>query len=280
MDEPLTVKQFSDATGVDTERIRYWSKIGLLNPVSRGEKNQYKYYSERQVLRASAISCLLELDTSYDDIFSILSEHSPQNTSHQLKLQRSVLRKKIRELDTLYSVLELRNDCLDLGMMINNQDLRIFASDQMPLTIGEPILWNDYCDPYSAFIKFAVWVKNQGVDPICPAGGYYESFERFLENPQLPDRFFVLNPFGKDCREGTHHLIGYAHGDFGELDIIRDRMRDFSKIHVDTTLGAVYVIYLLDGLCTDNPSEYLAQVCVVVQPGESNLFENGFLKNQ
>ena len=44
----MSIKEFSRLTGISRELLRFYDKIGLLTPESRGENN-YRYYGFQQI---------------------------------------------------------------------------------------------------------------------------------------------------------------------------------------------------------------------------------------
>ncbi|MCL2140388.1 MAG: MerR family DNA-binding transcriptional regulator [Dehalococcoidia bacterium] len=43
-----TVKEFAQVSRITAATLRYYDKIGLLSPLSRGENNDYRYYHGRR----------------------------------------------------------------------------------------------------------------------------------------------------------------------------------------------------------------------------------------
>jgi len=120
---------------------------------------------------------------------------------------------------------------------------------------------------YRALMDYCGQAKRNRVNPHHPIGGYHASMELFMEEPSLPQRFFSLDPAGRDCRPAGNYLVGYAQGYYGQMDGLPARMAAYAQQNGLVCEGAVYVIYLLDDICVQDPTKYLAQVSVQVRNG-------------
>ena len=71
--EPMTVAQLSQRTGVASHVVRYYSRQGLLTPV-RHPDNQYRLYCSAQVSRLRFIQQAKALGFSLKEISSLLQD--------------------------------------------------------------------------------------------------------------------------------------------------------------------------------------------------------------
>ena len=91
-----------------------------------------------------------------------------------------------------------------------------------------------------------------------PIGGMYDNMDAFLAAPAQPTRFFSLDPTGNIQLEAGDYLVGYARGYYGELDDLAKRMADYAEASDLKVPDPVYVLYLHDEICTQDPADYLA----------------------
>ena len=105
----LQIGALSDQTGVPTRTIRYYEKIGLLSPASRGE-NRYRLYDQTDAERLRFIKSARALDFSLQEIAQILAardRHEPP-CGHVMDLIQSHIdevERRIQELEALRSEL-------------------------------------------------------------------------------------------------------------------------------------------------------------------------------
>jgi MerR family transcriptional regulator, copper efflux regulator len=101
----LQIGALSDQTGVPTRTIRYYEKIGLLSPASRGE-NRYRLYDQTDAERLRFIKSARALDFSLQEIAQILAarDHDEPPCGHVMSLIQShigEIETRIRELELL-----------------------------------------------------------------------------------------------------------------------------------------------------------------------------------
>jgi DNA-binding transcriptional MerR regulator len=103
-----SIGQLSQQTGVSTETIRYYERIGLLVPPQRAE-NGYRQYDQPDVERLQFIRRSRALDFTLDEIGEILTfreRHEPPCT-----YVMSVMKDRIGEIEQRIQDLEnLRDD--------------------------------------------------------------------------------------------------------------------------------------------------------------------------
>ena len=76
-DSYMSIKEFSQMTGIRKELLRFYDNIGLLCPEIRGENN-YRYYGYRQIEIGYLINGLRSIDIGLEDIKIYLKERSPK----------------------------------------------------------------------------------------------------------------------------------------------------------------------------------------------------------
>jgi DNA-binding transcriptional MerR regulator len=79
----LSIKDFSQLTGIKQSTLRYYDDLGLFSPAKRGE-NGYRYYSPQQIITINSINLLNELDMSIREISEIQKNRSPELLFHVL----------------------------------------------------------------------------------------------------------------------------------------------------------------------------------------------------
>lgn len=101
----MTVKEFSDFTGVSVRTLHYYDEIDLLKPDFIDSENGYRYYSDKAAECMTEILFLKELDFSLKEIKFILS--SPDyDKKRAFDKQKKLLILKKERLEKLISALE------------------------------------------------------------------------------------------------------------------------------------------------------------------------------
>jgi len=87
----MRVIQLAKSLGITPDTVRFYSRIGVLNP-QKNPNNGYREYSDKDISRMKFILCARQLDFSVDDIKQILAEadnqRSPCPTVRRLIEQR------------------------------------------------------------------------------------------------------------------------------------------------------------------------------------------------
>ena len=73
MSSQLTISQLAKAAGIPTTTIRYYERIGLVEPENRSAGN-YRMYSERSPDRLKSIRAAQPIGFTLDDIRALLSD--------------------------------------------------------------------------------------------------------------------------------------------------------------------------------------------------------------
>ena len=94
-----TIKQLADLSGISTRALRYYDEINLFTPAIIGE-NQYRYYSESQLIDLKQILFFKALGLSLDEIKKMLASDSYSQIDLLVE-NRNKLTEKINQLQSL-----------------------------------------------------------------------------------------------------------------------------------------------------------------------------------
>ena len=94
--EYYTIGEIKEMYGIGADSLRYYEQKGLLHP-KRGE-NQYRYYSEWELLRLNIIKSLRDIEMPVEQIGEFMNNRNIQST-----------------LDMLHGVLDLMNERIRLA---------------------------------------------------------------------------------------------------------------------------------------------------------------------
>ena len=267
MKDFLSVKGFSELSGIETTTLRYWDEIGLFSPAKRDPENNYRYYSPQQVIAINFITVLSSLNIPLKVIGRISENRSPETILRLMEQQETVLDAELNRLHEAYSTIHTLRDTIQQGLNATDlEGISIRTLEALPIVMGPP---NNYGEPkqfYPAFMSYCKYAKENRINLNNPIGSYYPTLERYEQEPSLPVSFFTVDSHGLDKRPAGKYLVGYAQGNYGQTSGLPQRLAAFAGENRIELNGPVYVLRLLDEISVKEPSNYLAQVCVALNP--------------
>ena len=96
----LKIGEFSSLTGISIHMLRNYDKLGLLKPELVDNMTGYRFYGEKQIVRANHIQVLKSLGFGLSEISEILIDDTPDESI------RTFLESKIREKEESLSIAE------------------------------------------------------------------------------------------------------------------------------------------------------------------------------
>lgn len=90
--------EFSRLSQVTVKTLRYYDKIGLLEPAEVDRFTSYRYYSASQLPRLNRILALKDLGLALDQIGQLLKDNlSPEQIRGMLRLKQAEIRQQVQE---------------------------------------------------------------------------------------------------------------------------------------------------------------------------------------
>ena len=264
----ISIKKFSEFSGVKQSTLRYYDKIGLLSPQIRGENN-YRYYTPIQCVTLNFISVLSDLGIPLATIKKISDSRTPERILELLTQQESKLDYQLRELQKTYSIIHTFRNNILTGLSIQESDITVQKFEETRIAFGVPTDFKNDETYYRTFTKFCNSAEQFGIDLRYPIGGYYDNIDSFLKSPGHPDRFFSLDPTGASKRPAGQYLVTYNRGYYGEFDDVPKKITEYAQEHQLTFSGPLYAIYLLDEISIADYNKYLVQLTIGVKKPKS-----------
>ena len=109
----LKIGEFSALTGISIHMLRNYDKIGLLKPELVDGINSYRFYGEKQIVRASHIQVLKSLGFGLNEICGILMDDTLADGI------KTSLENKIREKEESFTITERQIAQLRRPLMIS-----------------------------------------------------------------------------------------------------------------------------------------------------------------
>ena len=97
----MNTKQVEELTGMSRQNIRYYERMGLLEP-ARDDSNAYRDYSEEDVRRLKLFRMLRMLDMPLKDIQDIINEKA--SLREAVRHQKEILQTQQKQLDAAIEV--------------------------------------------------------------------------------------------------------------------------------------------------------------------------------
>ena len=258
----LSIKKFSEATGITQAALRHYDKVNLFKPVKRGD-NGYRYYSVRQAIAINFINVLSGMNIPLKKIAVLKKDKTPELMLELLRKQEFELNQALYRLQQAYAIIHTYYELIQEGLHANEHEISVYQMAATPIELG-PV--NDFNSGYfyDSFFKFLEQMIDSKVDPAYPAGGFYEDMDAFINTPGQPSRYFSHIPVGKDKKESGIYLVAYTRGYYGDLGSVPSRMQAYALEHGFVFSGPVYEIYLHDEITINDYDQYLIQVSVPV----------------
>jgi len=263
--ENLSIMEFSQLTGVSVSKLRYWDKVGLLSPISRNKKNNYRRYAETQLGTVNFITTLSSLGLSHKTIIELWTARNPKLVSAWLHKLDMCTMQEIDKLLKRCSFIHSWNEFIHMGMDVDAGGVQEVSLDDRRMN---ELPRNVYCNgenftaPLSSLLSQA---KLLGVNPHLPMGWLYDNIDSFKSSPDRPSHFLSIDPGGRKLRKAGRYLVGFVRGNYGELGDMPSKMIEYAKAHSLECFGPVYAMYVHTHICTDDPSQYLAKCSVAIK---------------
>jgi len=259
----LSIKQFSDLTGIKQSVLRHYDEIGLFQPIQRGE-NGYRYYSAPQTIAVNLINIMKGAGMSLSTIAEMEKERTPGSVLKLLHKQESQLNQELLRLQKAFSIIHAYSRMIYEGLMADENKIHIQRMDELPIEFGPE---NDFNNGYfyDSFFVFIKHMAEQKIQPLCICGGYYKDIDAFTDTPGQPTRFFTNTADGKDTKKEGNYLVGYSRGYYGHLGDLPKRLKNYAQEHDLTFAGPVYEVYLHDEISVMDPDQYLIQVSAPIK---------------
>jgi DNA-binding transcriptional MerR regulator len=259
----VSVKEFSDFTGVRQSVLRYYDSIGLFKPIERGENN-YRYYSLSQIQTIKLIDTLRSLRIPLQKIKEIMDARDPGSMTEVLTHYELQMNNELRALQESFALVHMLRTLMQGSLTQNEEEFSIRFVEETRIAMGPANVFRpgeNYHRAYSNYYRIA---RRLRVNLGYPVGGYFDTVEEFMKTPSQPKRYFSLDPNGLDVKEAGNYLTGYTRGDYGQMNDLPERVDAYMKEHNLMKAGPVYQVYTLNEVSIQDPVDYLQQISIQI----------------
>jgi len=234
----LSISEFSRLTDIPRSKLIYYDEIGLFPAVERGENN-YRYYSLNQIIIAGFINDMASFGISLKELLELKDIRTPELMVELLQRVSKEHREKIAKLRETLNLLSTMTELMIEGIDAQDTDVEVLELEPHNYIIGSENVHQEASTFYPAWLTFMNSAKKAGVNIKYPVGGYFNDWDRFCVNPNMPSRFYFFNPHGRDQSPGGKWLAGYIRGFYGQAADLPRRMLEYAKEHNLELVGPV-----------------------------------------
>ncbi|WMM23825.1 methyltransferase domain-containing protein [Tissierella sp. MB52-C2] len=105
MGKNYSIKEVSEIFNITTNKVRFYEKKGLINP-KRDMDNDYRYFTEDDLIKLQTILMYRELDIPIEHIKDIFTDESKDNILNHFHAQWKVINNQIHRMQLIQDSLE------------------------------------------------------------------------------------------------------------------------------------------------------------------------------
>ena len=265
MGETLSIQEFSKIANIEASTLRYWDEIELFSPLMRNPENNYRHYSNVQLLALNFVTTLSSLDVPLKTIADLRDKRDPEEFLELLEKLEKRMDMEMRDLRQRYSIIHARRELINMGMRVDLSAISVIHLDERAM-----IIWprNEYKKGDTFLEPLTSHIAKTGdlhINLSFPVAGRHDDMESFLKGPGQPDNFISIDPIGTSIRKAGDYLVGYARGYYGELGDLPERMAAHAQKNSLRLTGPVYTMYLHEEISTADPTQYLAKCSIAIK---------------
>jgi DNA-binding transcriptional MerR regulator len=259
----LSIKEFSELSGLKQTTLRYYDDIGLFSPALHSEGG-HRYYSPTQILTIHAIQTLKELHMPMNEIIELEKNRTPERFLRMCFDKKMELSVMLRNINRLNDILSTFQDRIYRGLNAKTGEISVEYFDAVPGVLSPILDYSDGKNFYDVFTDLCVNAQSYGMDLFFPMGGYFESAEAFLEAPEKPKRFLSLDPGGNYEKPAGMYLYSDLRGNYGVVGDQPEKMLKYAKDNGIKLSGPAFHVFLHDEISVKSPDDYLSRISMLI----------------
>ncbi|MEG0326797.1 MAG: methyltransferase domain-containing protein [Cellulosilyticaceae bacterium] len=176
MGKQYSIKEVARLLGINANKIRFYEKKGLINP-ERGEANDYRYFSDEEVIKLHSILLYRVLGLSVKDIEGLLKNTTKENYLGHFYNQWKVVNDKIHELSQMRGALE---NIMDEMYRVTDGQYTEGVLTEIQHNVEKLTVKNNWKDKWA----FDNWARSYDRDVKADRGTLkiYENYEVLLDS--------------------------------------------------------------------------------------------------
>jgi DNA-binding transcriptional MerR regulator/effector-binding domain-containing protein len=265
------IGELSKIFNIGVDSIRYYEKVGILNPV-RNEENNYRFYTVEDFRRVALIREMLGLGFSTEEIKSFITDRNLEKTQSTLTTELEAIDEQIKKLK--YSKENLTNRLNSINHMLKRYDSSE-SIQEIQYDKRGGIMVKDSNIPDNLVDYYLIKHMNKGNNHIGTIG-FCDCYTLDLpgSNPdsdylRTKNVFFYSEKFTKkECNyflpSGLYLSILYK-GPLTKTKQLLPSMYDYAKQHNYIPAGDPIEFCHIDEYETNNENEYLIEIQLPVR---------------
>ncbi|MBU5438034.1 MerR family transcriptional regulator [Tissierella sp. MSJ-40] len=265
-----TIGEFSKIGGVSTKTLRYYDEMNILKPAYVNNENQYRYYSQEQVLEILFIIELKEYGLTLDEIKKVLEDKNIYFLQNILEEKLQEINKQLEEKIKMQSRIERKIKKMKIGgkIMESYKTLAVQLKDRAPMTIISQRTITDVQQIDDLICNLYKSIERMNLKPSGPVMSIYHDKEFDPESTDLE----VCIPVNKNLAvKNSRELAGGLHacttfiGPYSRFGEAYAKVIKWIQDNGYQIAGAPFDIYIVGPDSTDNSDEYVTEICFPVK---------------
>lgn len=268
----LKIGEFSRLSRVSIRMLRHYDAIGLLQPAQLDEQTGYRYYTEAQLPLASRVAALRDMGFSLAVIREILRDGTREMLERQLLLRRAELAaladetaRRLRLLDVTLDRVRKDEDAMKYDVSLKTFPERYAATvrDTLPCYEQEGLLWQ------------TLMAETQDMDLVpdspCICCAVFHDREHRESNVDVEVQKSVRGRYPNTAHvrfrtiEAVTAATTVCRGSYEQMDGAMASVAEWVRDNGFGFSGPAFLIYHVSPHETDNPDEYVTEICFPVE---------------
>lgn len=261
----MPIREFSFLTGISRETLRFYDKVGLLSPQTRGE-NSYRYYSSHQLDLAYLIGDLRALGVGLEEIKRYADQRSPERMLSLFQEQNTHIEGEIERLHALQELMRLRGDMVREALRHSDGDVVLMVKEREPIFLCPPL--SSAGPGPDLLVSSYDYAAAHGINASFPIGAILTLGGLESNGPAWPSQYyFKVRKSHNACKSAGTYAVFYRSMETEHQSSFYKPLLAFLQKNSLRAVGQAYGEYLLDELTRKDGEAFTLRVEVQVEGG-------------
>jgi DNA-binding transcriptional MerR regulator len=263
----ISVGEMARYARISRPALIHYDHLGLISPVKRGDNNNYRFYSSRQLQSIRLVATLQEMGMPLKEISKLLRRRTPENILELIEKHESDLERGIAELRRTQALMRTLKGAITEGLAADEDRLEVCFTEEESLLLGPQINYSGGRTVEKAMLEFYEFCRtyDETLDLNYPVWGVFSEQRIKNRDWHLPDRFYFKMPDAPDRRPAGLYLVGYTRGYYGSSDALYSKMMDYIEENDIEVCGPAYETYPLNEISVVDTNNYLMRISINVR---------------
>lgn len=120
------ISEFSKKTNTSIQTLRYYDNLKILRPSKIGEYNNYRYYSDDELVKIKTIKKLKKMGFTLKEIYVLLNDYNEEHLLKHKKILENNVKEDLESIKQIDKMIGKINNNLDfqneLVNLLNNEE--------------------------------------------------------------------------------------------------------------------------------------------------------------